>query len=243
VRTSKHLKHIHLNGDSAKLYQEWRSREELLSCLLPAIQESTLLRGLHVELPYRGGPSDLALENMLTHTQILRSLTLRIPLRYTDGAAVQSGLKKNTTLRELTLELPRGAATVSPILTTLRDHPLLRKPCLSGYVVDLTALETVLLSDTSKITEVDIHRLDRSLPMTVFQRALRALAQRPMLTKLGLCRCPLGCDEARLLQTILCSTPSGSCSNIHFSGERRIGGTCTSVVPQHVDQSARYIRE
>jgi hypothetical protein len=35
-------------------------------------------------------------------------------------------LKKNTTLRELTLHFPLGATNVSPILTSLRDHPLAR---------------------------------------------------------------------------------------------------------------------
>jgi Ran GTPase-activating protein (RanGAP) involved in mRNA processing and transport len=124
-------------------------------------------------------------------------------------AAVQSGLKKNTTLRELTLESSRGAATVSPIMSTLGDHPLLRGLCLRGHVVDLTGLETVLQSKTSKITELDIYSINGGLILTMgLSRVLRALAQRPTLTKLGLRYCPIGCDEARLLQTVLCNTPS-----------------------------------
>jgi hypothetical protein len=76
-------------------------------------------------------------------------------------AAARSGLKKNTTLRELTLE----CSWVSPILASLHDHPLLRRLCLHGHVVDLTGLETVLLSDNSKITELDIHWFCRGLPI------------------------------------------------------------------------------
>jgi Ran GTPase-activating protein (RanGAP) involved in mRNA processing and transport len=211
VRTSKHLKHINWNEDSGALINDRElvlgHREEMFSCFLPAIQESTSLMELNMELPFRGRPSNQALEDMLTHTQSIRSLTLRIPQRHIDVAAVQSGLKNNTTLRELTLKVSGGATDISPILTSLHDHPLLRRLCLSGNVMDLTGLETVLLSETSKITELDIHRSDGP-PVTGFQCFLRALAQRPTLTKLGLRNCPLGCDEARLLQMALCNTPS-----------------------------------
>jgi Ran GTPase-activating protein (RanGAP) involved in mRNA processing and transport len=43
------------------------------------------------------------------------------------------------------------------------------------------------------------------------------LAQRPTLTKLGLRYCPLGCDEARLLQMALFSTPSLQTLALTFS--------------------------
>jgi hypothetical protein len=69
-------------------------------------------------------------------------------------AATQSGLKKNTTLQELMLRFCWSATTVSPILTSLRVHPLL---LLFGDGVDLTGLETVLQSDTSTITELETH--------------------------------------------------------------------------------------
>jgi hypothetical protein len=71
-------------------------------------------------------------------------------------AASWSGLKNNTIPRELVLE-SRGTTTAStPMLTSLRDHPLLRWLCLRGHAVDLTGLETVLPSDNSRITELDI---------------------------------------------------------------------------------------
>jgi Ran GTPase-activating protein (RanGAP) involved in mRNA processing and transport len=213
VRTSKHLQHIRFVGASRRSEQY----EEMISCFLPAIQESTSLKELEITCPLLGWPSNLALENMLSHTQSLRSLTLCIPFRPIDVAAVQSGLKMNTSLRELTLEYSQGAATVSPILTSLRDHPLLRKLCLGGDVVDLARLETVLLSETSKVTELDINRFNASLPLIGFQRVLRALAQRPTLTKLGLRHCPIGCDEARLLQTALCNTPSLQALALRYS--------------------------
>jgi hypothetical protein len=95
----------------------------MLCCFLPAFQESTSLRELHLELPYRGGPSNLAFEDMLTHTQTLRSLSLSCPNGILEDwavAAASSGLKNNTTLRELTLEVSRGM-TASPMLNSLRD--------------------------------------------------------------------------------------------------------------------------
>jgi hypothetical protein len=54
----------------------WQHRE-MLSCFA-CNQESTSIRNC-IELPYRGRPSNLVLENMLRHTQSLRSLCLRIP--------------------------------------------------------------------------------------------------------------------------------------------------------------------
>jgi hypothetical protein len=76
---------------------------------------------------------------------------------------------------------------------------------LHVHSVDLTGLETLLLSDTSKITELDIHRFYwRNRPPSGFPRVLRALARRPTLIKLGLRRYPLCLDNARLLRMALC---------------------------------------
>jgi Leucine-rich repeat (LRR) protein len=207
VRTSKHLQHIRWNG---AWYPQFRHCEEILCCFLPAIQESTSLKELHINFPLIGGPSNLALENMLKHTQSLQSLSLICPFGPLEDiavAAARSGLKKNTTLRELTLEFSRGT-TISPILTSVRDHPLLERLCLHGYAIDLTGLETVLLSETSKITELDIHRFYRGPRIVGLNNVLQALAQRPTLTKLGLHFCRLGPDEARLIRIAFYSTRS-----------------------------------
>jgi hypothetical protein len=65
VRTSKRLQHIRWKGAS-------QQGDDMLCCLLPAIQESTSLKELHMELSSRGRPSNQALDDMLTHTQSLR---------------------------------------------------------------------------------------------------------------------------------------------------------------------------
>jgi Ran GTPase-activating protein (RanGAP) involved in mRNA processing and transport len=167
-----------------------------------------------MKLPRGGGPSSLALEKMLTHTQSLRSLSLISPVEILEDvavAAVQSGLKKNTTLRELTLEIWRGvrqgAPTLCPILASLRDHPLLGRLCLRGHLVDLTGLETVLSSDNSKITELEIH-MSCGWPPLGLPPVLQALERRPTLTKLGLYGFHIGRDDARELGIALCNTPS-----------------------------------
>jgi hypothetical protein len=64
-------------------------------------------------------------------------------------------------------------------------------------MVDLTGLEIVLQSATSKITELDIDRLYESLPMVGLTRILQGLARRPTLTNLRLHNCPLSRDDAR----------------------------------------------
>jgi Ran GTPase-activating protein (RanGAP) involved in mRNA processing and transport len=207
VRTSKRLQRIRWNQTLLMDDRAFQQRKDMLCRFLTAIQESTALKELHMELPSIGGPSNLALENMLTHTQSLRSLSLNCPDGLLEDWAVAAALKKNTTLRELTLEVSRGATIVSPIFTSLRDHPNLRSLRLRGYVVDLTRLETLLLSDTSKITELDIQRSSR-VPMMGLTRVLQALGSRPTLTKLGLHGYRLGRDDVRELGMVLCNTPS-----------------------------------
>jgi hypothetical protein len=202
VRTRNRLQRIHW----CRYARTSEERKKMFCCFLPAIQESTSLKELHMKLPAIGGPSSLAFENMLKHTQSLRSLILFYPEGLQEDiavAAAQSGLKKNTTLRELTLEFSRGAMNASPILNSLRDHPLQRL-CLRGPGVDLDGLEAVLLSDTSKINELEI---EMCLPIKGLSRVLHALARRPTLTKLRLHGCPLGHDGVRLLRVALCNIP------------------------------------
>jgi hypothetical protein len=129
----------------------------------------------------------MALENILTHTQSLRSLTLTG--EDSAVAAALSGLRKNTSLRELTLDFPWGATPeVDSLLTSLRDHPLLRRLCLRGPGVNLTGLETLLLSDTSKITELEIHKAYEGPTITIrgLTHVLQTLGRRSTLSKLGL---------------------------------------------------------
>jgi hypothetical protein len=209
VRTSKRLQRIRLF--QPEYGSNYGYREDSLCCFLLAIQESASLKELHIDFRLIGGPPNLALENMLTHTQSLRSLSLICPgglLEDIVVAAARSGLKKNTTLRELTLEFPYDTTTVSPILTSLRDHPLLQRLCLRGRAVNLTGLETLLLSDNSGITELEIRKTYGGQPMLGLSRVLQALGRRPTLTKLGLHGCPLDRDEARLLRMALCNIQS-----------------------------------
>jgi Ran GTPase-activating protein (RanGAP) involved in mRNA processing and transport len=211
IRTSKHLQRIHWPSRTMiPDDQELQHREDMLGCLLPAFQENTSLKVLHVHFSGTAGSSSLALGNMLTHTQSLRYLSLICPLGPLEEVAVAaacSGLKKNTTLRELTLECRGDATAVSSLLTSLRDHSLLRRLCMRGYGVDLTELETLLLSDTSKITELDICR-SHGGPMMGLTRVLRALARRPTLSKVELRLCPLDRDDAKLLRLALRNIPS-----------------------------------
>ncbi len=155
---------------------------------------------------------------MLTHTQSLRSLSLIYPTGLLEDvavAAVSSGLKKNTTLRELTLKCCLRKARTSilaPILTSLHDHPLLRRLCLRGYVTNLTGLETVLLRENSKITdvEININTIYGGKPMIGVTHVMEALGRHPhpTLTKLTLCRVCIGRYVARQLRTVLRNTPS-----------------------------------
>jgi Ran GTPase-activating protein (RanGAP) involved in mRNA processing and transport len=209
IRTSKRLERIDWNGEvGGDTDRELQQYKEIMCCILLAFQESTSLKKLDINnFPLNDVSSNLALENMLTHTQSLQSLQLCIsPRQITSLAAASSGLKKNTTLRELTLKFERGA--ISPIFTSLREHPDLRRLCLRGCGMDLTGLETLLLSETSKITELDIHRSYGGPPMMGLTPILQALAHRPTLTKLALRQAHLFRDDVRLLRMALCNTPN-----------------------------------
>jgi Leucine-rich repeat (LRR) protein len=227
VRASKYLQRICWARHLMMGQRAMQQHEEMLCCFLPAIQESTSIKELDISFPRVGGSSNLGFENMLTHTQSLQSLRLWVGGQLEDMAvaAAQSGLKKNTTLRELTLEVLQGATTVSPILTSLRDHPRLQRLCLRGWVANLNGLETVLLSDNSKITELEIeigmfhggppmfseleiHKTYGSPPITGLTNVLQAMGRHPTLTKLELRGYPLGRDDARLLGMTLCNISS-----------------------------------
>jgi Ran GTPase-activating protein (RanGAP) involved in mRNA processing and transport len=206
VRSSKRLQRFRWNlpRNDRGLPQP----QEMLCHLLPAFQENTSLKELDINFPHISGLSNLALENMLTHTQSLHSLSLIYPdgvLPDSSVAAVRSGLKRNTTLRELTLKFSLHATTSSPILTSLCGHPLLRRLCLRGWGVDLTGLETVLLSDSSKITELEIHLFYAS-HLIGLTPVLQALARHPTLAKLILHEFGLGRDSSRELAMVLCNS-------------------------------------
>jgi Ran GTPase-activating protein (RanGAP) involved in mRNA processing and transport len=214
LRTSKRLQSIRLYTKGmmkdGRLLQQ---RDEIkCSLLMPAVQESTSLQKLNIDFPLIGGPSNLAFENMLTHTQSLRFLTLIChsigSLEDKAVSAVSSGLKNNTTLRELKLEFWCGGMTASPILTSLLDHPLLRRLCLHGHVGNLTGLETVLLSDNSKITELVILNSLDGPAIVGLTHVLQALARHTTLTKLKLHNVVLRSDKMRQLGMILCNTQS-----------------------------------
>jgi hypothetical protein len=212
VRTSKFLQRIRWHTNLMLSDRVLQHREEILCCFLRALQESTSLKELDIFSLIDGEPSNLALENMLTHTQSLRSLTLSCPSGSSQEIAVAAGLKKNTTLRELKLEFWLefwlSTTTASPIFTSLRDHPFLRKLCLFGDGVDLTGLVTVLQSHTSKITELEIHGADGGPRIVDLTPVLQALTRHPTLTKLELKNCSLSRVEARLICMVLYSTPS-----------------------------------
>jgi Ran GTPase-activating protein (RanGAP) involved in mRNA processing and transport len=229
VRTSKRLQRIEWDGSSYTDDRESEQCQKMLCYFLPAFQESTSLKELQMQLPIIGdGPSNLAFQSMLAHTKSLQALTIIYPdnrFYETDATVFRSGLEMNTSLRELTLTFVQCEETVPTMLNSICNHPLLGRLWLNGTGVDLTGLEVLLESDTSKITELDIegfhvrpplvglprvHDIEglHVRPPTVgLQRVLQALARRPTLTKLGLhCR-RLDQTEARLLRLALCSTP------------------------------------
>jgi hypothetical protein len=69
LRTSERLQRIRWHVIAYPRVGLLKRHEEMFCCFLPAFQESTSLKELHINFPLTGGLSNLALENMLTHTQ------------------------------------------------------------------------------------------------------------------------------------------------------------------------------
>jgi hypothetical protein len=89
VRTSKRLRRIRWSMEERAFPQ----RDEILCCFMLGIEESTSLKELHIDFRLIGGPSYLALESVLMHSQSLRSLILICPLgRLEDILWLQPGL-------------------------------------------------------------------------------------------------------------------------------------------------------
>jgi hypothetical protein len=73
--------------------------------------------------------------------------------------------------------------------------------------VDVNGLEAVLLSDNSKILELEIDK-SGGPPIVGLTRVLQALGRHPTLTKLILNGHRLGRDDTRLQRMALCTIPS-----------------------------------
>jgi hypothetical protein len=75
--------------------------------------------------------------------------------------------------------------------------------------------------------ELDIERVCGGQPMMGLAPVLQALGSRPTLTKLRLRHCFVKGTEARPPDS---TVTLEACRVLFFSEERRVGGTCTSVV-------------
>jgi hypothetical protein len=72
ARASKRLQHIYWNVGR---YAESQQHEEMLHCLLPAIQDSTSIKELRMDLPHICGPSNLALIRLVGHGSLATAVS------------------------------------------------------------------------------------------------------------------------------------------------------------------------
>jgi Ran GTPase-activating protein (RanGAP) involved in mRNA processing and transport len=213
LRSSKHLVSVsfkdgwvptHLLDDFAEL----RRRQPLvLSILLRALRESTSLKELTIKYIDLGRAS-LDLQDLLIHTQSLQKLDLSAGLNPEETAHVQLGLTMNSTLVDLTLYRGGpGTQTVTPILKSLHNHPFLQSLRLEECAEEPTGIDTLLLSDKSKITQVIINLVGdsywdgpaRLTPTGTWQ----ALGRKTQLTKLDMSHCHLTRYCMRQLRHVL----------------------------------------
>jgi hypothetical protein len=149
-------------------------------CFLPASQESTSLKVLHMVSPFQGEPSSLAFESMVADAQSLQPLSRICPNWFkwhTRRMGCGCSLGEHPSTGVYTGSF-RGYHCLPQIDLSARPS----SPRMHGYAIHLTGLETWSLGDTSKTTEPDINGLNAE-PMTGLTHALQALARRPTLTK------------------------------------------------------------
>jgi Ran GTPase-activating protein (RanGAP) involved in mRNA processing and transport len=118
---------------------------------------------------------------------------------------LQSGVTKNTTLRELTLKSWSGTS-LTAILTSLRDHPLLQKLSLVDCVEERIGLDILLHNGKSKITDLTFDKTRAGFveDPADFGGVLQTLGRNTTLTKLSFISCRLyGHDQASHLEMVL----------------------------------------
>jgi Ran GTPase-activating protein (RanGAP) involved in mRNA processing and transport len=201
---SKHLLAVELTLD-VNCRMEY-THQQSLSTFIKAIGQSTSVQEL--SLTNLGLESaSKSFEYLLTRTKSLRRLRVdlkgRGPFQEVATAAIASGFSKNTTLREIELYAWQQTGLI-PVLTALKDHPVLEKLHLVGYL-SLAGMDSLLRGNNSQLKELVIGRFKGSIgeQMVGFESFMREMERNTTILKMIIAAVPLSRDGSQQLNAVL----------------------------------------
>jgi Ran GTPase-activating protein (RanGAP) involved in mRNA processing and transport len=202
---SKRLLYVHLS--LGLIYGMERFHQQFFSTFIEAIGQSTSVTHLNVrELGFETASSE-SLENLLTRTTTLRLLKVDLkrkgPLEEAATAAIASGFSKNTTLREIALTHWQET-TFTPVLTALRDHPVLQKLHVEGFS-SLAGITALLRGKQSQLKELTMLEFNGSIGEAVvgFESFMLEMGRNTTILNMIIAKVPLSRDNIQQLKGML----------------------------------------
>jgi hypothetical protein len=203
---SKHLLAVDLRGHDLS-HEMDHPHQQFLSSFIEAIGQSNSVTELDlVNLDF--GTASESFENLLTRTKILRHLRVDLreqePLKAKETAAIiASGFSKNATLREIEL-VDWGETGLAPVLTALRDHPVLEKLLVWGFS-SFTGIDALLRGKKSLLKELIIEKCKGSIGEQVagFESFMQEMGRNTTILKIVIAAVPLSCDNIQQLKAML----------------------------------------
>jgi Ran GTPase-activating protein (RanGAP) involved in mRNA processing and transport len=212
---SKHLSDVKLSQYFPYETAEDCSHQQVVSTFIEAIGQSNSVKKLELISPDLT-PTIKSLENLLTRTKTLQSLTVYDFLdrqgHYLDRRghldeaamiAIASGFSKNATLREIKL-LDWQETNLIPVLTALRDHPVLEKVQV-GLFRSLAGVDVLLRGKHSQIKELTISKFNGSIGEQVigFDSLMLEMGRNATILKMGIIHVRLRRDSIQQLRAML----------------------------------------
>jgi hypothetical protein len=208
---SKRLLHVKLMGEPLTLFELITGtcfgfrREWALCTFIKAIGQSTSVKELNLMNLGLESASE-SFENLLTRTKTLRHLRVDLkrqePLKEAATAAIASGFSKNSTLHEINL-LDWQETSLIPVLTALRDHPVLQKLQVEGFS-SFTGIDALLGSKESQLKELIIARFNGSTVNLVgFESFMLEMGRNTTILMMVIASVPLSIDNIQQLKAML----------------------------------------
>jgi Ran GTPase-activating protein (RanGAP) involved in mRNA processing and transport len=201
---SKRLLHVELVLDHNSFHRQF------LSIFIEAVGQSNSVKELNLTCPGFGTASE-SFENLLTRTKTLRHLRVdlkrRGPLEEEETAAIASGFSKNTTLREIVL-IEWQETSLIPVLTALRDHPVLEKLHVLG-ITSFTGLDALLRGKNSQLKELIIEGINNGSniynveQVVGFESFMQVIGRNTTILNMVIANVPLSRDNVQQLKAML----------------------------------------
>jgi Ran GTPase-activating protein (RanGAP) involved in mRNA processing and transport len=180
---------------------------QVLSTFIEAVGQSSYINELNLVCPGLGAASK-SFENLLTRTKTLRYLRFewkgRAPVKKAAMGAIVSAFSKNTSLRTIVL-VEWQEAILAPVLTALRDHPVLESLQVEG-LSSFTGIDALLRGKNSQLKQFTIARFKGSIAgeqMVGFESFMLEMGRNTTILKMSISDVPLSHDNAQQLKGML----------------------------------------